>query len=131
MPSQNPIRSTRVFAALAVLACTVATGSATAAPPIRSVVHSMVVRFADLDLAHAKDVATLYSRIEQAARALCLDDSFSPDPSHARNMKLCVDAVMAQAINDINRSPLTALHHSKVRRGAAPTDLIQRRDASR
>jgi UrcA family protein len=80
------------------------------------VVASRVVRFADLDLANAKDVVTLYRRIGWAAHFVCLDNAFVSDAASAMSMRLCVAAATEQAISDINRPTLTALHHSKTTR---------------
>jgi UrcA family protein len=75
-----------------------------------------VVRFADLDLANAKDLAILYRRIAWAAHLVCMDDAFVSDAANTRSMRLCVAAATEQAIGDINRPALTALHHSKATR---------------
>jgi UrcA family protein len=73
-------------------------------------VPSRVVRFADLNLASEKDVATLYHRIQQAARLVCSSDLFMSEPSRVRKLELCIDATVERAIGDVNRPPLTALH---------------------
>jgi UrcA family protein len=78
----------------------------------------MAVRFADLNLASEKDVATLYRRIQWAARLVCLDATFMSDPLRIRKVELCIDATVERAIGDVNRPLLTTLHRSKTRRGA-------------
>jgi len=111
MSSQNYLCSTRAIAAIAALAC--GTGIVAAAPPTGSHVPSRAVRFADLNLASEKDVATLYHRIQWAARLVCLDATFMSDPARVRKLELCIDATVERAIGDVNRPPLTALHRSK------------------
>jgi UrcA family protein len=111
--SQNHLRPIRVIAAITALAC--GTGFVAAAPPTRSHVPSRAVRFAHLNLASEKDVATLYHRIQWAARLVCLDATFMSDPSRVRKLELCIDATVERAIGDVNRPPLTALHRSKTR----------------
>ncbi len=118
MHSRKSTSQTRLFALLTVLACTFGPGIAAAASPIHTLVPARLVRFADLNLADAKDIVTLYNRIRDAARAVCLDDSFTGDPAHAKNLRLCIDAVVEQAIRDIDRPALTALHHRKMTRAA-------------
>jgi UrcA family protein len=115
MKSQNFIRPTRVFATLVLLAF--GAGLATAAPPSLARHPSTVVRFHDLNLANAKDVATLYVRIARAARWICRDDAASMrDGSKLRHWQECVDTTIEQAITDANRPALTAFHRSKATR---------------
>ncbi len=117
MLPQNQTRRTRAFTALIVLTCTLATGSAMAVQPLGKA-PSTIVRFADLKLAKATDVAILYRRIGWAARWICRDDGHSIDASRARNVALCVDVAIAQAVKDVNRPALTALHRNKTARVA-------------
>jgi UrcA family protein len=113
MNPQKHLRPMRVLAALTALACTLGTGLTTAAPPMGNVPSSTVVRFADLNLASDKDVATLYERIKQAAREVCRNDAFLSDPAAEWNIRECVVGTVATAISDVNRPALTALHRSK------------------
>jgi UrcA family protein len=113
MNPQKHIRSIRALVALTALACTLGTGLATAAPPMGNDPSSTVVRFADLNLASDRDVATLYERIKQAAREVCRNDAFLSDPMAEWNIRLCIDGTVEKAISDINRPTLTALHRSK------------------
>ena len=117
MLPQNQTRPTRAFTALIVLTCTLATGSAMAAQPLGKA-PSTIVRFADLKLAKATDVAILYRRIGWAARWVCRNDEHSIHAAGARNMALCVDEATEQAVRDVNRPALTALHRSKTARVA-------------
>jgi UrcA family protein len=108
-----------VIAAITALAC--GTGFVAASPPTRSHVPSRVVRFAELNLASEKDVATLYHRIQWAARLVCLDATFMSDPARVRKVELCIEATVERAIGDANRPLLTALHRSKARHRAGGT----------
>jgi UrcA family protein len=76
-------------------------------------VPSRAVRFADLNLASDKDVATLYHRIQWAARLVCLDATFMSDPLRVKKLELCIDATVERAIGNVNRPLLTALHRSR------------------
>jgi len=111
MKSRNIDRATQVFATLVLLAC--GAGLATAAPRNLPYEPHTVVRFHDLNLSNAKDVATLYVRIARAARWVCRDDTSVR--YHTKESK-CVDMAIEQAITDANRPALTALHRSKATR---------------
>ena len=111
MKSQNVTRPTRVFATLVLLAF--GAGLATAAPLSPAHEPSTVVSFHDLNLANAKDVATLYLRITRAARWVCQDDTPMRDLARLRRWQECVATTIERAITDANRPALTALHRGK------------------
>ena len=115
MKSQNVTRPTQVFAALVLLAF--GARLATAAPPSSAQEPSTVVRFHDLNLANAKDVAILYVRITRAARWVCRDDDRSlRDIPRLQRLQECVDTTIERAIADANRPALTAFHRGKTTR---------------
>lgn len=64
------------------------------------------VRFADLNLAAAKDVAELYRRIEYAARKVCME--------HTRDREECARRAVSNAVMKIDRPQLTAFHRTKM-----------------
>jgi UrcA family protein len=64
------------------------------------------VRFADLNLAVAQDVAELYRRIEYTARKVCRE--------HLRDREECTRRAVSNAITKIDRPALTAYHRSRV-----------------
>ena len=64
------------------------------------------VRFADLNLAVAQDVAELYRRIEYTARKVCRD--------HVRDREECTRRAVSNAVVKIDRPALTAFHRSRI-----------------
>jgi len=69
------------------------------------------VAFEDLDLNQPADVATLYERIQAAARSVCRNDSAPWDGRQASNYQKCFEGAVDLAVRDINNVSLTALHH--------------------
>ena len=63
------------------------------------------VRFADLDLSKPEGVARLYARISRTARDIC------GDADGRTSLKgRCIAKTIEDAVNRINKPPLTALH---------------------
>jgi UrcA family protein len=73
-------------------------------------VHSEKVSYADLNLATPAGAATLYNRIEIAARRVC-----GPDIGATRyfERKGCRKSAVAAAVTKVNSPMLTAVYHSK------------------
>jgi UrcA family protein len=69
------------------------------------------VRFADLNLGAAQDVAELYRRIEYAARKVCME--------HTRDREDCTQRAVTNAVVKIDRPALTAFHRSKLLSGVS------------
>jgi UrcA family protein len=71
-----------------------------------------VVRYGDLDLSRDSGVATLYSRINSAARAVCepLDVMM---PKVLRERFDCRQDAVARAVADVNSPALTSYHLAK------------------
>ena len=91
----------------------VATSNAQGAPPERkaSLHSSVTVKFADLNTATPEGARILYRRIQSAARKVC--GSSSPwDPGSYWASKICYDATVNDAVLQVNRPTLTALHRS-------------------
>jgi UrcA family protein len=63
------------------------------------------VRFADLDLSRPEGVASLYARIRRTAHDICGDANGSTSLKDR-----CIARTIEDAINRINKPPLTALH---------------------
>ncbi len=102
-------RSLVSFAALAAIAC----GSAPVSAADQYVTHSVKVSFADLNLSTDAGAATLYDRIQHAARSVC-----SPNPGERalesfRDSKECYATAIKNAVGKVNSPLLTALHSSK------------------
>ena len=95
-------------AALALSACLVAY-NASAQP------NAQTVSFADLDLSKAAGAQTLYKRIKAAARNVCgpADNYTFVTPNKA--FRKCYDKAIADAVAQIDRPSLTALHREETR----------------
>jgi UrcA family protein len=76
--------------------------------------HSVTVRFTDLNLDRAADVARLYHRIRVAARSACgardLELTNWVDPDWQR----CVYVAVAQAVTRVDRPALSAYHQRQL-----------------
>jgi UrcA family protein len=108
---------TLIGAALALLICGAeAALFATAASAAE--VHSISVRYADLDLDRPADVARLYGRIRAAADNVCgprvLTGSYVPQPHYQR----CFADAVTQAVARVDRPALSAYHQQRL--GLAP-----------
>ena len=76
-------------------------------------VHSIVVRYSDLDLNNARGVAILYGRIRSAAFRVCRDfegRSLVFQESYAA----CIRQSISRALTDVDRSSVSA--YAAVRR---------------
>lgn len=98
------------IAALALSTCLVAY-SASAGPKTKA----QTVTFADLDLSKAAGAQTLYKRIKGAARHVCgpVDNYTFVTP--ARAFSQCYAKAIADAVAQIDRPSLTALHREETR----------------
>lgn len=76
-------------------------------------VKTFTVSYADLDLSKPAGAKTLYSRIKRAARNVC-----SPyDSIHFRRAwRDCLDQAITNAVAEVNRPTLAALHAEKAKR---------------
>jgi UrcA family protein len=98
------------IAALALSTCLVAY-SASAQPKVKA----QTVSFADLDLSKAAGAQTLYKRIKAAARNVCgpADNYTYVTPS--KQFRQCYEKAIADAVAQIDRPSLTALHREETR----------------
>jgi UrcA family protein len=75
---------------------------------------SRVVRYGDLDLSRDSGVATLYSRINSAARAVC-------EPLDVMMLRVlrerfdCRQDAIARAVSEVNSPALTSYHLAKTK----------------
>jgi len=105
-------------AAAAALGLTLATTAAIAAPASYEEV-GIQVDYADLDLAKAAGAATLYRRIQSAARRACNANGRTL-PLHLRERDSeCVKQAVAAAVARVDRETLTALHRQRAASGKA------------
>lgn len=73
-----------------------------------------IVRYADLDLSKTSDAATLYARLERAARSVCRSHQERPLKLQGPKRE-CEYEALTQAVADVNAATLTALHRSESR----------------
>lgn len=80
-----------------------------AAPQSVDTDPGITVRFADLDLSKPEGVATLYGRINRAARDICGPSGADGD-GRMSLAERCITRTIEHAVTRINRPLLTALH---------------------
>ena len=86
-------------------------------PPTR------VVSFADLDLGEPADVATLYRRIQTAAKNVCqFPEGVRPLATSAAWRKCTVQAT-ERAVRDVDVAALTATHLARTGRHTLPSQV--------
>ncbi|MGH8236598.1 MAG: UrcA family protein [Steroidobacteraceae bacterium] len=107
-------RLTRVgIAALAVCTCLVSY-SASAEPRVKS----EPVSFADLDLSKPAGAQTLYKRIQAAARRVCGPADRYTHLTPSKVFRECYETAIADAVAQVDRPSLTALHKEQASRTA-------------
>jgi UrcA family protein len=99
-----------ISAAFAVCACLVAY-SASAEPRVKT----QAVSFADLDLSKPAGAQTLYKRIKAAARSVCGPVDQYTFVVSSYSFRKCFDAAVADAVGQVDRPALTALHREESR----------------
>jgi UrcA family protein len=87
---------------------TAAAGSASAAGTVTDV-PSVVVRFADVDLATDQGVRSLYARIARAAHVVCPDAPVG-DLNAAAQSRACQQQAIARAVREVNAPLLAAVY---------------------
>jgi UrcA family protein len=70
----------------------------------------ITVKYGDVNLANSQGVATLYSRIQAAAKSVCLQGSGAEPIVHR---EACVDKAILGAVSNVNNSALTAMYSKK------------------
>lgn len=79
-------------------------------------VKSQAVSFADLDLSKAAGAQTLYKRIRAAARHVCGPVDQYTNLTSSKSFRKCYDAAIADAVAQVDRPSLTALHKEEASR---------------
>ena len=74
---------------------------------------SIKVSFHNLDFDNSNAVADLYGRIQTSARLVCMDSSSPWDASRQKTFERCYTAVVENAVGQVNRPQLTALHRGE------------------
>lgn len=76
---------------------------------------TMTVSFAELDITKPQGLKVLYSRIENAARIVCGVEHSPQLLERTRHARTCYTTAVDDAVRQINRPTLTALHRTKTR----------------
>jgi UrcA family protein len=76
---------------------------------------TMTVSFAELDITKPRGLEVLYSRIEHAAKIVCGVDYMPKSLARNRHATACYKTAIDDAVRQINRPTLTALHRAKTR----------------
>jgi UrcA family protein len=72
--------------------------------------HSITVKFADLDLNRAADVKVLYRRINLAAEDACGEKELTGSHVVLPSWRRCVELAIDQAVVQLDRPALNAYH---------------------
>jgi UrcA family protein len=100
--------------AMILFGCLSAGADAYAAQPDPTVAMR-TVKYGDLDLTRTVGAATLYSRIQNAARAVC-EPALSTGARDALQLtRRCVDQSITRAVADVNAPALTSYHLTKAK----------------
>ena len=113
------LMNTKTAVPCALLAILLGTLSACAdvyAAPPGYEVATRTVKYGDLDLTRSAGAATLYSRIQNAAKAVC-EPAISSGARESMLLTLhCKEQSIARAVADVNAPALTSYYVSKTKR---------------
>lgn len=73
------------------------------------------VSYAELDINKPRGLQVLYSRIQNAAEIVCGVDRSPHELARGRQATACYKTAVEDAVRQINRPTLTALHRAKTR----------------
>ena len=107
MNTQTPSIGLRTFIAAAILGAIASNFGAASAADASSV--TLIVKYADLDIATPSGARVLYRRIEAAAQAACRYYLFETEEDSAR----CVRDAIASTVTKVNQPALTAVFDAK------------------
>ena len=113
MNSRLPIVARPRMSILTVAALLIAVVAPNAFAADTSETSSRVVRFGDLNLSTEEGVRTLYHRIQGAASRVCRE---AAGPDGIFWYWKCYENAVANAVNKVNNSHLTAMHREKAGR---------------
>ena len=90
-------------------------------------VPSVVVQFADLDLAHRDGAETLYRRLQAAAERVCAsrDGRNGTDIGSQTRYKICWQSALATAVAKVDQPALTAYYRAQFAGRSAPVQIVQ------
>lgn len=75
----------------------------------------IVVDYGELDISNPEGLELLYTRIENAAMTVCGYDRLPKELARQRRPAACYTAAVDDAIRQVNKPQLTALHRAKVK----------------
>lgn len=113
MKTQLNSTASILAAGLFSLFCVASAGGALAAEPSQSL--TKIVHYGDLNLDSEQGAKTLYARLRGAAREVCFPLE-SIDVIQQRHWKACFNNAVANAVGEINKTTLSALHMQTVYR---------------
>jgi len=73
------------------------------------------VKYGDLDLSNTAGAASLYSRIQAAARSVCEPAIYTGARDSLLISRSCMDQSIARAVADVNAPTLTSYHLMKTK----------------
>jgi len=88
-------------------------------------VPSVVVHFADLDLAHGEGVAILYRRLKGAAETVCAPQN-GRDLGSLTRYKVCWQSALAAAVVKVDRPALIAYYRAQFKGRNATIQIAQK-----
>jgi UrcA family protein len=119
MNTNTAIRSVRGLACMGAAALiTLGVFPEAYAGKLNVVTVTVPVKFADLDLNKPAGISELYNRIRRAADKACGDYPSGYGLWYQNNFRQCREKAVADAVNRINRGPLTALHQQAMDKGS-------------
>jgi len=75
----------------------------------------VVVNYEDLDISNPQGLEVLYTRIENASMEVCGYDRLHKELARQRRPEACYTAAVDDAIRQVNKPELTALHRVKAK----------------
>ena len=73
---------------------------------------SITISYSELDVSRPRGVEVLYTRIKRAARSVCGIDRLHRELSGGRRAMACYQSTLDDAVMQVNRPTLTALHRA-------------------
>lgn len=78
-------------------------------------VPSITINYTALDISKPQGLQVLYARLKDAARSVCDLDNAPRNLARMRNAKACYQSTLDNAVRQVNRPTLTAMHRAKKR----------------
>jgi len=108
------ITQSLICAALAILVNAAATVSLAATPSADAEQTSLTVRYNDLSLDRASDVAMLYHRISHAADNACGPREFTGSHVESTRYRTCFDTAVSRAVTAVASPSLSAYYRTQL-----------------